>query len=146
MLDSGESRPLFGALLRQQSLVAGLTQAALADRAGSAERTIQDLERGAARPRRVTVRRLIGALRPSLGMRVQLEATTPTPRQRTGLAIKVASSFGASGDRRRDLPVQPTALLGRYREVAEIRALLQKEARLVTPTRPGRVGKTRVGL
>jgi predicted ATPase/class 3 adenylate cyclase len=46
-----------------------------------------------------------------------------------------------------NLPVQPTPLLGREREVGMARALLARPgARLVTLTGPGGVGKTRLGL
>ena len=145
VLDSGESHP-FGAMLREQRLAAGLTQAALAERAGIAERTIQDLERGAARPRRATVRRLIDVLTPSPEIRAMLEATTPTPRQRTELAIQMSSSYAALDDCRNNLPIQPTALLGRERELAEIRALVRDGARLVSLTGTGGVGKTRMGV
>jgi peptidoglycan hydrolase-like protein with peptidoglycan-binding domain/DNA-binding XRE family transcriptional regulator len=40
----------------------GLTQAALAERAGMSERAISDIERGEKQPRKETLRRLIGAL------------------------------------------------------------------------------------
>src|SRR3954463_995794 len=74
--------PPFGALLRHHRLAAGLTQATLAERARLAERTIQELERGAARPRRATIQRLLGALMPSQEARSQFEAATPKPRPR----------------------------------------------------------------
>jgi predicted ATPase/class 3 adenylate cyclase len=45
-----------------------------------------------------------------------------------------------------NLPISPTALLGREREVTEIRALLDQAARLVTLTGPGGTGKTRLSL
>ena len=46
-----------------------------------------------------------------------------------------------------NLPVQPTLLIGREREVVTARGLLQHpETRLVTLTGPGGVGKTRLGL
>ena len=45
-----------------------------------------------------------------------------------------------------NLPTHPTPLLGREREVAELRQLLEGGARLVTLTGPGGTGKTRLGL
>src|SRR6266852_9924438 len=53
----------FADLLRQHRLAAGLTQEALAERAGLSLRGVSDLERGARRaPHRDTVRRLTAAL------------------------------------------------------------------------------------
>jgi predicted ATPase/class 3 adenylate cyclase len=51
-----------------------------------------------------------------------------------------------SDARPNNLPIQPTALLGRERELAEVRRLFEDGARLVTLTGPGGTGKTRVGL
>src|SRR5688572_24880079 len=54
---------VFGDLLRQRRVEAGLTQEALAERAGLSVRGISDLERGTrARPHRDTLLRLAGAL------------------------------------------------------------------------------------
>jgi predicted ATPase/class 3 adenylate cyclase len=48
---------------------------------------------------------------------------------------------------RNNLPIQPTPLVGREREVAEVcEQLLSPEVRLLTLTGPGGTGKTRVGL
>jgi len=52
-----------------------------------------------------------------------------------------------SRDTRHNLPIPPTAFVGRENEVAEIRELLLRpEVRLLTLTGPGGTGKTRVGL
>jgi predicted ATPase/class 3 adenylate cyclase len=49
--------------------------------------------------------------------------------------------------RRTNLPAQPTALIGREREVGAACTLLRRaDARLVTLTGPGGIGKTRLGL
>jgi predicted ATPase/class 3 adenylate cyclase/DNA-binding CsgD family transcriptional regulator len=46
-----------------------------------------------------------------------------------------------------NLPIQPTALIGREKEVAAVERLLGREdIRLVTLTGPGGIGKTRLGL
>ena len=48
---------------------------------------------------------------------------------------------------RHTLPAQPTALIGREREVASVGRLLQQtDVHLVTLTGPGGVGKTRLAL
>jgi predicted ATPase/DNA-binding CsgD family transcriptional regulator len=56
-------------------------------------------------------------------------------------------SIGNWQTTRHNLPAQLTTLIGREREVAVVRALLQRpEVRLVTLTGTGGVGKTRLGL
>lgn len=45
-----------------------------------------------------------------------------------------------------NLPIQPTLLLGRSREIAEVTRLLREDAWLVTVTGPPGVGKTHLGL
>jgi predicted ATPase/DNA-binding CsgD family transcriptional regulator len=71
----------------------------------------------------------------------------PTPADRTRprpLPLAPASDKGRLGA---PLPIPPTPFLGRAREVADVVALLRRhEARLVTLTGPGGVGKTRLAL
>lgn len=45
-----------------------------------------------------------------------------------------------------NLPVQPTPLIGREKQIDVLKQLLDSRARLVTLTGPGGVGKTRLGL
>ena len=134
----------FGALLRKYRLAAGLTQEALAERAGLSVRNIQNLEHGTNQPLRGTMSRLAVAL--ALGPDEQhsfLAAASVTPRQRppAGAAAQLPEPFAHT------LPVSPTALLGREGEVAAVVALLQREdVRLLTLVGPGGVGKTRLAM
>jgi transcriptional regulator with XRE-family HTH domain len=77
---SAEATGRFGALLRRHRIAAGLTQAALADRAGLSVRGIADLERGARRyPHFHTLRCLAVALELSPADRVALVAAGQRP-------------------------------------------------------------------
>jgi predicted ATPase len=65
------------------------------------------------------------------------------------VALDLASDFPplASLDARpHNLPTHPTALLGRERELSDVRRLFEDGARLVTLTGPGGTGKTRLSL
>src|SRR6185295_5871390 len=73
----------FGRLLRELRQEAGLTQAALAERAGLSVRAVQHLERALGQPQRETARRLMTALRLAGAQRAQFEAAAaPAPRVR----------------------------------------------------------------
>jgi transcriptional regulator with XRE-family HTH domain len=71
----------FGALLRRQRLAAGLTQEALAERAGLSAKAVSDLERDPVRtPRLGTVTLLADALGADPGRRAELlAAARPGP-------------------------------------------------------------------
>jgi predicted ATPase/class 3 adenylate cyclase/Tfp pilus assembly protein PilF len=73
----------FGNMLRAARLATGLTQEALAERAGVSSRSIQALERGENRPQQETARRLADALALDEPDRARLlRAVSPVPRRR----------------------------------------------------------------
>ena len=142
----------FGALLRQHRLAAGLTQEALADRAGLSTRAVQTLERGEHHPYRDTVERLARVLdlRGDDLRRLQL-AARPRPRQvplQPVLTPPLTSSPSPSqppSQPAHNLPVALTGFVGRLREVEEASLLLDR-THLLTLTGTGGCGKTRLAL
>lgn len=126
--------PSFGGRLRRLREASGLSQEELAHKAGLTPNAIGTLERGERRrPYPNTVRALADALDLDDTQRAELIASVP-PRQGR---IAAASA----------VPVPPTPIIGRERDVRTIEALFrQREARLVTLTGPGGVGKTRLAI
>jgi predicted ATPase/DNA-binding XRE family transcriptional regulator len=122
----------FGDLLRRYRALAGLSQEALAERAGISRRGIADLERGARRfPYPDTARRLAAALELGEPERAEfMAACRPGQSWRTG---------------RYTLEIEPSPLVGRQRELAEI-SQLADGSRLLTLTGTGGIGKTRLAL
>lgn len=126
-----------GASLRDLRQAAGITQEELAERAGISARTVSDVERGLrAFVHHDTARRLATALQLRDEQRREFEAVA---RGRTVIPLPSAST-GA-------LPMVPTPLIGRSREVEAIGTMLQAPGlRLLTLTGPGGIGKTRLAL
>jgi transcriptional regulator with XRE-family HTH domain len=135
-----ESSTAFGALLRQHRICAGLTQEALAERAGLSVYGIQKLERGTTHPYRDTVERLVSALKLGSVDAEKLRATAEPVRRR-------GSPPPAPPIREvpHNLPVAMTSFVGRARELVDIPERLQ-DARLLTLTGVGGSGKTRLAL
>jgi predicted ATPase/DNA-binding XRE family transcriptional regulator len=137
---------VFGDLLRERRVAAGLTQEELAERAGLSVRGISDLERGArARPHRDTLLRLADALAIQGAARSAfVGAARQAPRGLSGTARTIAAMGPATQAR---LPSPPGSLFGRDVELVRLDELLREEdSRLVTLTGPGGTGKTRLAL
>jgi non-specific serine/threonine protein kinase len=131
--------PPFATVLRAYRLAAGLTQEALAERAGLSVRAVSDLERGRRRlPHPHTVRALARALRLPAAERARLETAGRRPAD-------AAASVAPEPRPLTNLPVQITSFIGRERELAEIARLLTA-TRLLTVTGAGGCGKTRLAL
>jgi predicted ATPase/DNA-binding NarL/FixJ family response regulator/transcriptional regulator with XRE-family HTH domain len=134
-----EESASFGTLLRRHRVSAGLTQQALAERAGMSLRGLSDLERGARRaPYPDTVRRLAEAIGLSEAERTALVASS-------GRAARMATASRAIEPAKSVLPIPLSSFVGREREVADVQRLLGA-GRLVTLTGPGGIGKTRLAL
>src|SRR5215218_1964352 len=133
------SSPSFGAHLRRLREAAGLTQEELASRSSLSAKAISMLERGERkRPYPHTIRSLADALELSEEERANLLAVVP---QQDKATVPVAPVTVPKSN----LPTPSTPLLGRERELGEIRAFL-REVRLLTLTGTGGVGKTRLAV
>ncbi len=137
-----EPETLFGDLLREYRVAAGLTQEALAERAGLSPRGISDLERGARRaPRRDTIRLLAEALQLAGPDRSALVGAARKP---AAMAPPDTAEPTSRVEAAR-LPAPASSFVGRVRELEDVRRLLGTR-RLVTLTGPGGCGKTRLAI
>jgi transcriptional regulator with XRE-family HTH domain len=131
----------FGALLRRYRLAAGLTQEALAERAGLSARAVSDLERDAARLPRLETVALLGK---ALALKAaELTTLRAAARPVDDVALRSAERPTESEQKIRGrLPTQLTSFVGRAREVSEVRAWLGR-TRLLTLT--GLAGWAKLG-
>ena len=138
---SSEQELSFGTRLRRFREAAGLTQEEVAQKAGLTPHAVSALERGTRRrPYPHTVRSLADALELPEDERAALVAAAP----KRGRA---AAKGEAVNDLAPTLPVPPTPLVGRERNLEEIKTLLcQQGVRLLTLTGTGGVGKTRLAI
>jgi predicted ATPase/transcriptional regulator with XRE-family HTH domain len=142
----GECGATFGMEVRRYRLRAGLSQEALAERAGLATSAISALETGARRrPHPHTLQALAVALGLSDAERQELTARArrtvpPAPGEEAVVPAPSGRTPAVS------LPAPLTSFVGRERELAAFATLVQAGARLVTLTGPGGAGKTRLAI
>jgi predicted ATPase/DNA-binding XRE family transcriptional regulator len=134
----------FAALLRQLRGEAGLTQEELAEAAMLSPRSVSDLERGINRTARKDTALLLADALSLTGPARELFVAAA--RGRVPVAEVLAARGGAvAAALQNNLPAQLSTFIGRGRELAEVRALVES-SRLVTLTGAGGCGKTRLGL
>lgn len=147
MAQGEESEPA-GDLLKGYRVAAGLTQEELAERSGVSARTIGSIERGTLhRPRNESLRLLADALAISPQQYVALLSAVRRQRIREAALVPMLAGEQSHAHARQMLPVPPTPLVGRERELALALDMLQRnEVRLLTLYGPPGVGKTRLAL
>ena len=137
----------FGELLRQYRLAAGLSQEALAERAGLSVQGLSLLENG---KRQAPYRSTVALLARALGLSTDRGGHAGGGGGALPAACRRQASchFPPCPPPRRQgptCPLQLTSFIGREREMAEVAGLLAS-TRLLTLTGTGGVGKTRLAL
>ncbi len=141
----------FGEWLRQRRKELDMTQFDLAERVGCSEDTIQKIERGARRPSKQVTELLAQTLQVPHEEHAEFVSFA-----RRGLRLEYGQQKGTQAKQpgarsEQSVPTnllpQLTSLVGREREVAQVRDfLLLDNVRLLTLTGPPGIGKTRLAL
>ena len=139
-----------GELLRRYREIAGLSQEALAERAGMSPRGILYLERGLRRPYPATVRRLADALSLTAEQRQALmqaarRSTAPESAAEPAADLPVGEAEPPAISPLHNLPTSLSSFIGREYARTRVHDLLASH-RMVTLVGPGGVGKTRLAL
>ncbi len=125
----------FGTWLKQKRKEQGLTQEVLAGLAGCSGVYLRKIEAGERQPTRQIVEGLLDALQ------------LPKAEWPAYIGMAFAAPLPAPDKPLTNLPASLTPLIGRQKEQAAIKDLLQQDTvRLVTLTGPGGTGKTRLAL
>jgi predicted ATPase/DNA-binding CsgD family transcriptional regulator/DNA-binding XRE family transcriptional regulator len=133
----------FGALLRQYRLAASLSQEALAERARLSVTAVAALERGRrTAPRPTSVLLLADALGLSPTERANLVEAAANARE---VPPTTRSALEGTASRRHNLPAELSSFIGREEHTSQVAHLLEN-ARLVTLTGAGGIGKSRLAL
>jgi transcriptional regulator with XRE-family HTH domain len=115
-VDPSPAAASFGELLRQHRLAQGLTQEALAERAGLSAHGVLKLEGGSTHPYRETAERLSRALDLTGEAEIRFRAAAqPRPRRRAGA---VAVEAHLDDQTHHNLPYQTTTFIGREDDIA----------------------------
>lgn len=133
----------FGTWLRQQRKALDLTQAELAHQVGCAPVTMKKLEAGVRRPSKQIAERLAAVL----AIQPPLEAAFVAFARGLSAVPPTVAPAGEAAGPAHHLPSQPTAFVGRSRELAHLQRLLDApDSRLMTIVGPGGSGKTRLAV
>jgi predicted ATPase/DNA-binding NarL/FixJ family response regulator/DNA-binding transcriptional regulator YiaG len=136
-------QPAFGQQLRRLRAARDLTQSALGELVGCSTDLVRKLESGARRPSRELAERIVRVLGldPAEGAALVELARTASPAAPEPPAPEPPAPEPPA------LPPEPTPLVGREQELAELgRLLAEGRYRLVTVVGPGGMGKTRLAL